>query len=65
MMNLPNHVLAQIAQQYANGNSSPIHSAGGGGVASITEAFAKEGRAGQGQDAPRYTILEESWKHHA
>ena len=60
MLHLPNEVLVQIAQQYANGsNSKPVT----GGGNSITTQLLHDG-----QDegvAPRYTISEESWKHHA
>ncbi|KAG6919753.1 hypothetical protein DXG01_001587 [Tephrocybe rancida] len=67
MMNLPNNVLARIAQQYANGEANPIKLNG----TSITQTFIQESApsrqgAGQGEDgAPRYNISEESWKHHA
>jgi hypothetical protein len=66
MMNLPNSVLAQIAQQYASGEASPINN----GTNSITPPFVQDmpGRQSLGQAegaAPRYTISEESWKHHA
>lgn len=66
-MNLPNNVLAQIAQQYANGEANPPKPP----TASITSQFAQEGqqqRPGQPQGdggSPRYVISEESWKHHA
>jgi hypothetical protein len=65
-MNLPNNILAQIAQQYANGGTSPEKV--NGGRNSITTPFVQEGQQGQGQGdggPPRYTISEESWKHHA
>ncbi|KAF5387872.1 hypothetical protein D9615_000837 [Tricholomella constricta] len=66
MMNLPNSVLAQIAQQYANGEAAPVKPNG----TSITQGFAQDTPIrqsfGQGEGgAPRYTISEESWKHHA
>jgi hypothetical protein len=68
MMNLPNSVLAQIAQQYANGEVNPIkvHN----GTNPITSPYTQDAQLRQsfGQSeggAPRYTISEESWKHHA
>lgn len=66
-MNLPNSVLAQIAQQYATGETAPITVNGGN---SITSSFAHDAPVrqsfNQGEGgAPRYTISEESWKHHA
>ncbi|KAG5638078.1 hypothetical protein H0H81_001928 [Sphagnurus paluster] len=66
MLNLPHSVLAQIAQQYANGETAPIKI----NSASITQSFAQDTPIrqsfGQGEGgAPRYTISEESWKHHA
>ncbi|RDB27828.1 putative RNA-binding protein C23E6.01c [Hypsizygus marmoreus] len=72
MLNLPNSVLVQIAQQYASGETAPIKVNGG---SSITQQFAQDApnrqsfgqqSFGQGEGgAPRYTISEESWKHHA
>ncbi|KAG5648700.1 hypothetical protein DXG03_000047 [Asterophora parasitica] len=64
MMNLPNNVLVQIAQQYANGDAPKPNST------SITQPFAQDTPMrqsfGHGEGgAPRYTISEESWKHHA
>ncbi|KAF8076812.1 hypothetical protein FPV67DRAFT_433576 [Lyophyllum atratum] len=65
MMNLPHSVLAQIAQQYASGETTAIKING----TSITQSFAQDApiRQSFGQEggAPRYTIPEESWKHHA
>lgn len=65
MMNLPNSVLAQIAQQYANGEVTPIkvHN----GTNSITPPYVQDAPIRQSFQggAPRYTISEESWKHHA
>ena len=68
MMNLPNSVLAQIAQQYANSDVSPlkVHN----GTNPITPPHIQDGPIrqsfGPGEGgAPRYTISEESWKHHA
>jgi hypothetical protein len=68
MMNLPNSVLTQIAQQYASGETNPIKV--NNGTNSITPPFVQDalGRQSLGQAegaAPRYTISEESWKHHA
>jgi RNA recognition motif-containing protein len=51
-----NNVLVQLAQQYSNGNVRA------GGATSITAPFALD--TGDG-GAPKYTISEESWKHHA
>ncbi|KAF8872760.1 hypothetical protein BD779DRAFT_1679538 [Infundibulicybe gibba] len=67
MMNLPNNVLAQIAQQYALGDTSPIKLPGGNtGPGPYSKSQTSPQVAGQGEDnAPRYTISEESWKHHA
>ncbi|KAG6857001.1 hypothetical protein H0H87_011095 [Tephrocybe sp. NHM501043] len=67
MMNLPNSVLAQIAQQYANGEASPVKPAS----TSITQPFVQDTlpprqASGQGDSgAPRYNVSEEAWKHHA
>ncbi|KAG6854446.1 hypothetical protein C0991_006525 [Blastosporella zonata] len=67
MMSLPNNVLAQIAQQYANGEAHPTKSVG----TSITQAFLQDytpprQASSQGESgAPQYSISEESWKHHA
>ena len=59
MLNLPTNVLAQLAQQYANnGNNTAVRP---GTTNSITTPFAQHAQ----DDAPRYTISEESWKHHA
>ncbi|KAK2465914.1 hypothetical protein APHAL10511_001555 [Amanita phalloides] len=54
MINLPNSVLAQIAQQYANSD----------GGASVTSPFAQSDNTVK-QTEDRYAIPEESWKHHA
>ncbi|TFK43928.1 hypothetical protein BDQ12DRAFT_201230 [Crucibulum laeve] len=68
MLHLPNNVLAQIAQQYANGDSGPIKLNNG---TSITASIAHDPhvRAALSQvnseGLPRYQISEESWKHHA
>ncbi|KAG6811910.1 hypothetical protein H0H92_005308 [Tricholoma furcatifolium] len=68
MMNLPNNVLLQVAQQYASGEANPVKSGNG---ASISQPFAQDSLpprqiSGQGESgAPRYGISEESWKHHA
>jgi hypothetical protein len=62
MLNLPNNVLVQLAQQYANGNNGASRSESGS-TNSITAPFALEGQ--EDGSAPRYTISEESWKHHA
>jgi hypothetical protein len=59
MLNLPNDVLAQIAQQYANGSIRPAVNSGN----SITAQLVQDGQ--EDGLAPRYTISEESWKHHA
>ncbi|KAK0243312.1 hypothetical protein EDD85DRAFT_987458 [Armillaria nabsnona] len=63
MMNLPEHVLAQIAQQYANGEREPPKT--NAASTSITSQFAQD-RAQRQADSggPRY-FSEESWKHHA
>jgi len=66
MLNLPNSVLAQIAQQYAKGDSHPAKPPVP--TVSITSQFAHEGGAPQNkpvEQGPRYMISEESWKHHA
>ncbi len=57
-MNLPNNVLVQIAQQYANGDSQ---------AASVTSLFAQDNTSKQSEETGlnRYSITEESWKHHA
>ncbi|KAG6836192.1 hypothetical protein H0H93_010498 [Arthromyces matolae] len=61
MMNLPNSVLAQIAQQYASGEINPpkasnvIHEP----VSSIHPSMHAEG------NTPRYNGSDESWKHQA
>lgn len=63
MMNLPEHVLAQIAQQYASGEREPPKT--NAVSTSITSQFAQD-RAQRPADSsgPRY-FSEESWKHHA
>ena len=65
---MPNSVLAQIAQQYANGEVNPIKVQNG--INAITPPYVQDGPImqsfGRGEGgAPRYTISEESWKHHA
>ncbi|GLB34219.1 putative RNA recognition motif contatinign protein [Lyophyllum shimeji] len=65
MMNLPNSMLAQIAQRYASGEATPPKLNG----SSISQPFAQDPSIKQSfsQDggAPRYAFSEESWKHHA
>ncbi|KAG6877671.1 hypothetical protein C0993_005170 [Termitomyces sp. T159_Od127] len=67
MMNLPNNVLAQIAQQYASGEANPPRSNG----TSVTQSFVQDSTlvrqaSGQGEGgAPRFNISDESLKHHA
>ena len=57
-MNLPNNVLAQIAQQYANSDLQ-------GGV-SVTSLFAQDNMSKQSDETVnRFSLSEESWKHHA
>jgi hypothetical protein len=64
IMNLPNNVLAQIAQNYAkaDGGAAKHH-----GHDSITQQLIDARRAsGHGEgDAPQFIINEESWKHQA
>lgn len=71
-MNLPANVLAQLAQQYANddkvaNNAGPMNVP----VNSITGNFAQQQHQQQQMpdmgagSSPRYTVSEESWKHHA
>lgn len=66
-MNLPNSVLAQIAQQYASGEANPPRSSG----TSVTQSFVQDSAlvrqaSGQGEGgAPRFNVSEESLKHHA
>jgi hypothetical protein len=55
MLNLPHDVLAQIAQRYANGTANPPKSA---------TTPTTPGLFGASDDG-RYTVTEESWKHHA
>lgn len=66
ILSLPNSVLAQIAQQYANGSTQIVKPSTG---MSITAPFAQDSQqqaSGTGNSAaPRYMISEESWKHHA
>jgi len=66
MLNLPTSVLAQIAQQYANGDAHPVKPPTS--TASITSQFVSDGSTPHGrmsEHGPRYMISEESWKHHA
>lgn len=66
MMNLPNNVLAQIAQQYANGDASPIKSNNAGTSYAHEQQLRQVLSLAQAEDGPpRFTISEESWKHHA
>lgn len=62
MMNLPNSVLAQIAQQYAN---SDLQGASAG--VSVTSLFAQDNMSKQSdpETVNRFSLSEESWKHHA
>lgn len=67
MLNLPNSVLAKLAQQYASGESNPPARAPTA-IPSITSQFAQDGQQQpqrQTEGGPRYMISEESWKHHA
>ena len=65
MMNLPANVLAQIAQQYVNGDTNHIK-ASNGASSSFAQDTSGRQSLGQGEGGPpRYTISEESWKHHA
>ncbi|KAG6897174.1 hypothetical protein C0992_003563 [Termitomyces sp. T32_za158] len=67
MMNLPNNVLAQIAQQYASGEANPPRLSG----TSVTQSFVQDPAmvrqaSGHGEGgAPRFNVSEESLKHHA
>jgi RNA recognition motif. (a.k.a. RRM, RBD, or RNP domain) len=56
MLNLPHSVLAQIAQQYANGTINPPK-------LNTTPVSSTQGHDSNG--LPRYMVSEESWKHHA
>jgi hypothetical protein len=63
IMNLPNNVLAQLAQQYANETQS-LKLAGTGPYAH--DAQLRQILTQQNEEtAPRYIVSEESWKHHA
>jgi hypothetical protein len=62
-MNLPNNVLAQLAQQYAT-ETHPLKLASTGPYAH--DAQLRQILAQQNEEtAPRYIVSEESWKHHA
>ena len=63
IMNLPNNILAQLAQQYAS-ETHPHKLASAGPYAH--EAQLRQILAQQNEEAaPRYIVSEESWKHHA
>ena len=63
IMNLPNNVLAQLAQQYAS-ETHPHKLANAGTYA--LDAQLRQILARQNEEAaPRYIVSEESWKHHA
>jgi hypothetical protein len=63
IMNLPNNILAQLAQQYAN-EAHPHKLASAGPYAH--DAQLRQILAQQNEEAaPRYVVSEESWKHHA
>lgn len=67
-MNLPNNILVQIAQQYANGTVSPIKMESNTNSHPFIDAQVQIHQPGMSQEdgsAPRYMISEESWKHHA
>lgn len=66
MMSLPNNVLAQIAQQYANGDASPIKTSNASTSYAHEQQLRQVLSLAQTEDGPpRFTISEESWKHHA
>ncbi|PFH50163.1 hypothetical protein AMATHDRAFT_61653 [Amanita thiersii Skay4041] len=62
MMNLPNNVLAQIAQQYANSDSEMAKTSTG---VSVTSPYAQDSAKLNDDSAARFPLSEESWKHHA
>lgn len=63
IMNLPNNILAQLAQQYAS-ETHPHKLASAGPYAH--DAQLRQILAQQNEEAaPRYIVSEESWKHHA
>lgn len=61
-LNLPNHVLAQIAKQFASGERDPPKPTAP--ATSITSQYAQERTATSRLQDSRY-YSEESWKHHA
>lgn len=62
--NLPNNVLAQLAQQYANGDNQSLKMASASPYAH--DAHLRQILAQQNEETtPRYMVSEESWKHHA
>jgi hypothetical protein len=62
-MNLPNNILAQLAQQYAS-ETHPLKLESTGPYAH--DAQLRQILAQQNEEtAPRYIVSEESWKHHA
>lgn len=63
IINVPNNILAQIAQQYANSDSS-IRISGGQTIHHLPQDIKLNDSTGE-DVAPRYVISEESWKHHA
>ena len=62
-MNLPNNILAQLAQKYASEpHPHKLASAGlYGHDAQLRQILAQQNE----EAAPRYIVSEESWKHHA
>ncbi|KAF8638608.1 hypothetical protein AX17_002149 [Amanita inopinata Kibby_2008] len=62
MMKLPTNVLAQIAQQYANSDMKVTKPASG---VSVTSPYAQDITKQNEENGQRYSIPEESWKHHA
>lgn len=66
LLNLPNNVLVQIAQQYASGNNSPIKLANGTSILSQGQDGQTRLASHNSEDGPpRYLLSEESWKHHS
>lgn len=65
--NLPNNVLVQIAHQYAKGEPAAIKFNSGSSIAQpfMQDAPIRQALTQRDNAAPRYTISEESWKHHA
>jgi len=65
-MNLPNNVLAQLAQQYVvNSENNPLKMASASPYANDIHLRQVLAHQQNEETTPRYMVSEESWKHHA